>query len=565
MASSKPFHVLLLAGGKRSRPEGDDARDGRGVGVDGGFDDYLRRRGDFRRKAASRRGRGTSGTAVVRGGDGSSGADGDGDGGKGAKGGGPTSLRNLASPLEIALSACCERGDAPRGDGGVDDDVPAPKNGATTSAAGVLRSGREGHFLKLLLMYCPKHAVGHRALALAILQRTVDWEISNNDAGHCSKVKMESTSKLGAGENAGDERRARTRWTSLNDIHAERIASFLTAGGMKLLSRWLIDSVTGVPTLSTNPKRKDIAAQNTPSLTGCLLLSLLHLLKCMPFDKDIVVESQIHKSIKRLKKALDKLVEGLDPNTLEKEVHPIAGGLSVGKVVEAVDDIMASWGEAAAVKSPPCYDTPPKANPHQRLQAEILLRFNDLAKFQSMGGEPPAWLPKSILGMWRASNSHAGKPKNPVHILKANSMPAATAGNPSTSHLGKPRNPIKPLPAGSAQAAHPRDPNCAIGTHVKLLQPLVKMGQDKRTGEGPFSGKRKGSAIMSVDTPRSGKMPKQEKANASSKSVSWALPLKEERHFIKEEMVATETASSEEAEEEPISYDEHDSDLEDLF
>lgn len=101
-------------------------------------------------------------------------------------------LRRVSSQIEIAMALCCERipkqsvpVDPPRSTKRITPptstsnpvaDALASNHGATNS--GVLREGKEGYFLKLLSMNCPKHAVGNRALAIAILQRTVDWEKS---------------------------------------------------------------------------------------------------------------------------------------------------------------------------------------------------------------------------------------------------------------------------------------------------------------------------------------------------------------------------------------------------
>jgi len=91
--------------------------------------------------------------------------------------------------LELSMAICCE---FIKTSGGTVTIFPAnyltPEQFHHDSVANnksnmssILRLGREGHFAKLLLMYCPKKAVGQRALALAVLQRTVDWELSNVD------------------------------------------------------------------------------------------------------------------------------------------------------------------------------------------------------------------------------------------------------------------------------------------------------------------------------------------------------------------------------------------------
>ncbi|KAL7532972.1 hypothetical protein ACHAWF_004302 [Thalassiosira exigua] len=317
---SKPFHVLLLPGGSKSSLRGGDgtSHDDRG---DEDVDDYLSRRNKFRKNDASRNRVGISQV--------DSSAD--------------QSLRILASKLEIAIAACCERRDNADGPSLSSSNHPrhrsglhrplfpsnyvAPESTLSSSMPSpdrkryenehanysvILQSGKEGHLLKLLVMYCPKHAVGHRALAIAVLQRTVDWESSVQISMIC--------------------------------------VYFQFSGGMKLLAQWLVDSYTVVraPANQMGQDNKHSHPQRVASPTGCLLLPLLYLLKDIPFDKKLVVASQINKSIKRLKKALGTLVKGLDPDTLDKEVHPISGGLSVGKVISAVDEVMSSWTKASA-------------------------------------------------------------------------------------------------------------------------------------------------------------------------------------------------------------------------
>jgi len=167
---------------------------------------------------------------------------------------------------------------------------------------------------------------------------------------------------------------------------------------MKLVALWLVDSFTVVPASSHNRKPGRQYFPHVSSPTGSLLLPLLHFLKFIPFDKNLVVTSQIHKSIRRLKKALNALVEGLDPNSLEQEVHPIAGGLSVGKVIAAVDTVMTLWSKSAAEKVILNGSSVDSSFP--QLQTKIQRRFGDLSKFQKEGPRPP-WLPK--IGVWGAA------------------------------------------------------------------------------------------------------------------------------------------------------------------
>lgn len=203
-------------------------------------------------------------------------------------------------------------------------------------------------------------------------------------------------------------------------------------GGMKLLARWLVDSFTVVSAPSSN--HKNPPAQHIASPTGCLLLPILHLLKFIPFEKSLVVESQIHKSIKRLKKLLTVLVEGLDPNSLEEVVHPIAGGLSVGKVIASIDTVMSLWKKAAAVES--IADSSLKFDSFDQLQKRVQRRFDYLEKMQNEVGNPPMWLPKSMLGAWRATPSNMEKLIDASHPLRPSSQMISHAGGHSFERQG---------------------------------------------------------------------------------------------------------------------------------
>jgi hypothetical protein len=171
---------------------------------------------------------------------------------------------------------------------------------------------------------------------------------------------------------------------------------------MKLMARWLVDSFTAVPVFNRKPVKQQFAHAASP--TGCLLLPLLHFLKSIPFNKNLVIASQIHKSIRRLKKALNALVEGLDPNTLEEEEHPISGGQSVGKVIASIDTVMTLWSKSSAENTDLVL-----SSSFEQLQSRMLSRFDDLTKFLNEGFGAPSWLPKVISGVW-AAPTFGGKP-----------------------------------------------------------------------------------------------------------------------------------------------------------
>jgi hypothetical protein len=430
-----------------------------------------------------------------------------------------TVLRCIATPLELALVGCCERlppesceftpvkplhrsrlhrpicpsnydADSEERDNGDKADIPDVTVEENTSSqqptlhkCGILLREKECHFLSLLCMHCTANALGHRALALAILQRTVDWEAS--------------TSK------------------STDEVPPHVIGHFLEAGGMKLLARWLVDSFTVAPT----------SKGRVASPTGSLLLPIIQLLRSIPFNKDIVVASHIHKIIKRLRKAIDALVEGLDPSQL-KHKHPITGGLSVGIVLAALNELMSDWKQAAAAQMQPGSEKRPdvksQPSPFDALQKELELRFKNLTTLQNEGGEPPEWLPKSI------SSIISGK----SHLLAmhANSF-KSTVSSHSEGSTALETPPTQQSDICSARA-----------TNTNWYEPTKKepSAERTRTWERLVSKKRKGHVTIG------GKSPTQiQKLNSErSRRVSWAdrplirsalqAPLAEVRVFVKD-------------------------------
>ena len=271
---------------------------------------------------------------------------------------------------------------------------------------------------------------------------TAAEEQDNGDGTSSGDVKLEE----GEGNNASTAAAAEvvvttppppTVSSSSNDHTVMK--TFLAIGGMKLLARWLVEAYTVVqpPPSSSPPNKRRSSSQNnkateaavSPSPTGALLLPLLTLLKSIPFDKDIIVASSIHKYIKRYKKALDKLskkgsentVERVNYNNIEGFVHPIAGGGSVRKVLRGVEEVMTSWNNATAALSAKTSDdhgssrsekTKEKLDPYMELRDQLQSRFDELAAFHNNRTNPPEWVPKHVLGVVMASPKAA--PSSPT-------------------------------------------------------------------------------------------------------------------------------------------------------
>ena len=494
-----PFHVLFLPGGSISRELQSEQAE-----ISSAFtrDDYVTRRHEFWKKKASspKISKGVTeypvGSEVLT------------DGGDDR-----SMLRMVSTSLEIALVGCCKR--LPRdecqstplkpqrsrlhrkvcpsnydvdpeevnendGDDPQLDTAEETKSQPASQKSGILRREKECHFLSLLCMHCTASALGHRALALAILQRTVDCEASAYKSSAGTSQQPPQT-----------------------------LQHFLEAGGMKLLARWLVDSFT------VGPASKG----HVTSPTGSLLLPILQLLKCIPFRKDIVVASQIHKHIKRLKKAIDTLADGIDPSQL-KQKHPITGGLPVGIVLSALDDLMSVWKQAAATEMNNNNNgddqVKPQSSPLDVLQKELKSRFDNLATLQNEGGQPPEWLTNSI------SSIISGK----SHLLAmhANSFKAAMSTGAG----------------GSTVEASTQQTAAIRGTNQNWYEPKKK--ESTGTWDKIVSRKRKEHATYGRKSPTQfQKLHNTE----TSKKVSWAdrplirsaiqAPLTEVRLFVKDD------------------------------
>ena len=549
LATKKPpFHILLLPGGKTSLNHKDDS-----------IDDYLAKRAAFWKKKAERsKGGGHESEYPVP-----DAADDETD----------NELQRMATPLELALIKCCElpthdansvnkpihrsrlhrpirpsNYDDPDTDEDENDESKPPDNPHSNSDikreqmathSGILRRGAEQHFLSLLCMHCTCSALGHRALALAILQRTVNWEAA----------KASPDQKLLDVQSSSD--------VSHNEERERRVLTFLQAGGMKLLAKWLVDSYTAVQVKSqpTFPKMGnkivDSLGLSSPkgghsvshmvSPTGSLLLPILSLLKSIPFNKPMVVESGIHKCIKRLKKGLDTLV--LRDLNAAKETHVIAGGLVVGIVLEAVDGLMDSWKHAAAAEvvdiSSDNSSVGETARPFGNLRKELEKRFDNLATLQNEGGVPPEWLSKSVAGIISGRS----------HLLAA--MKPIEASNKSE------QNPSSTQPTSASESSKLWYPNTQRA-------PLQSSDAETRTWEKLIKKRQHPSHFLLNVSKRI--------KSESSKKVSWVdrplvrssmpAPLAEIRVFVNDEE-QTDLASSESA---GVVKDElvDDSELEDL-
>ena len=381
-----------------------------------------------------------------------------------------------ASALEKSLVACCGAAAAAAmgeedaantfADDTAEDDNEDPDDD-WCPVPGALARGRMATFVGRVALYC--HTAGSRALALAILERSQQademergfWELELEEARNreaAATAKMEARSR---GEDPVEQAQPpakRTRRSAAEDEEPDskppaavaskeeparivdcmspsvvrvqrktlppRLLLFLKAGGLRVLSQWLKDATTPVPTpqppsgkkASTATKgRRSIdstaaATEMIASPTGPLLLPLLALLQKLPFDLQAIKQSRINKTIKTISKQLDSILPppkavssrpngtsaaasaGADTTNANKIsstriTDPVAGGLSVANVQASVNELKRVWEEQAAkVSRDKASNSKPSTNevpdPFAKLRAVLEERANELSRYE---------------------------------------------------------------------------------------------------------------------------------------------------------------------------------------
>eukprot|EP00545_Synedropsis_sp_CCMP1620_P007385 CAMPEP_0119005916 /NCGR_PEP_ID=MMETSP1176-20130426/2004_1 /TAXON_ID=265551 /ORGANISM="Synedropsis recta cf, Strain CCMP1620" /LENGTH=414 /DNA_ID=CAMNT_0006957775 /DNA_START=76 /DNA_END=1317 /DNA_ORIENTATION=+ len=251
-------------------------------------------------------------------------------------------LWSAASPVERALADCCEL------DGDESLDVVVE---------GALMIRKVIHFVELLAKYCYK--VSLRILVISILERTLEQDSLNREEA----------------EEDGREPRPNC------------VSRFLAAGGLKILNQWLTDAITptSVKQKETKPptKRQRTAAipetlsEDVTSANGPLLMSLLTILERIPFNKALVQETRVNKTIRRIKKQISNLPK--------RSPDPLAGGYVVNDVLKAIDSLMERWKESMN-------DDPPAAkDPLRTLHQTMQERLTVLKAYEAGDAEKPEW------------------------------------------------------------------------------------------------------------------------------------------------------------------------------
>jgi hypothetical protein len=255
-------------------------------------------------------------------------------------------LWSAVQPIERALADCCEL------DGDENLDVVVE---------GALMIRKVIHFVELLAKYCYK--VSLRILVITILERTLEQDELNR-------------------QEAEEEER---------DPRPNCFSRFLAAGGLKILNQWLVDAITPTPVKakeaanSKPPSSKrqrttqESASEVAASANGPLLIPLLAILERIPFDKALVTETRVNKTIRRIKKEISNLPK--------RSPDPLAGGYIVSDALKAIESLMDKWKESMSDETLPIAKDPLRTL-HQTMQE----RLTALKAFESGQDEKPEFL-----------------------------------------------------------------------------------------------------------------------------------------------------------------------------
>lgn len=338
------------------------------------------------------------------------------------------------------------------------------------SQMGHLAEGKEGQFAALIAQHC--HTVSDRALALAVLERTMEHDRAMAAAAQgkdnigkkrkreeCSaKSEEKDVSAIGVITESGDKKSSNDSNTSSgteemkdektksssdtaavsdrnNDasnfrVNASRMANFLSAGGLKILSQWLVDSFTPIqkPVTQSPKKGKDsgnkrkrqkepaeVETEPETSPTGPLILPLLSILQSIPFQYDLVMDCKINKQVKKLKKNVERVIgaDSSKKSAIEKKLlamktecsHPNSGGMPVIEVYRQIEKLIDTWIKAMNEEKKRSENAPSGSNAnsskigqqnnvYRSLQAKMSDRLDTLSSYEAGKAPKPSWLAK---------------------------------------------------------------------------------------------------------------------------------------------------------------------------
>ena len=301
---------------------------------------------------------------------------------------------------------------------------------------------------------CQAQDLSSRALVLAILERThqLDERIYHTYELACAELPAAADTevkKASAAENNSNNHTRSTDDTVISPAASagtikppppRRLLKFLCAGGLRLLSRWLMEAsepveqevmmdassppqaTTGGASTTSSTRQQPQRGSKTqyitkPSMTGPLLLPLLEFLALIPFDRQLITESKINKQIKNLSKEIDALVAQGPPSSKTKTAGPwtdaVAGGYPVEAVQQAVNHVKQVWEEQAKLSKLKKKSTPVVTNPFDKVTQLLKERVKELETYESarasasaaassdqqqqqQAPQPPEWLVKAL-------------------------------------------------------------------------------------------------------------------------------------------------------------------------
>uniref|UniRef100_A0A7S4HQW9 Uncharacterized protein n=2 Tax=Odontella aurita TaxID=265563 RepID=A0A7S4HQW9_9STRA len=514
-----------------------------------------------------------------------------------------------SSPLEVAIATCCDHE-------GEDSIVPAMgretkdtesssttvESGSSDMSAeserncdgeksknkcsdvyrcGAIGRGKEGKFAALIARHC--HSAGDRALSLAVLQRTMERDeiISKQQRGKKRKrnetespsksssptsmviIKSDEPSDIAGNSTLAKAENASSVNSDEKEIDCHRMNNFLSAGGLKVLNQWLIDAFTPVtkaaePVIQSKRRKpakdQEVTVGTMTSPTGPILLPIIIILQSIPFNMELVMDSQINKQIKKLKKSLDRLVANFDEEesessssdedddggkvkrqkrTLEALTHPVSGGMPVVQVQKDVEKLMQTWKVAASDRSEKD-ETLASGSFYGELRAKMEEQFLVLSRFESGEAEKPAWLEKLD-----PSPATLQSPPQPTPATNSSAaQKAAAAAKKRQEQLKRQSDASKRLQQQQAEL------KAAQAARLEAREKMEQYRKRMMQREGTMLKKRKAETVTDSQDGLVDKKP------APTRKVTWAdqkivgAKLVEVREFVRE----TDVYQSEEEE-----------------
>ncbi len=352
----------------------------------------------------------------------------------------PSSTWKGVSKTEYALVHCCETHEEKMQEEW--EDVTLGTLNAPLMGGGALDMEHEVRFAGILATSC--HDLGTRALALAILERTLDTHLmeleeaklrhgtSTVNDGELHVEQKEETEqnneidednysdqpgqkrrsqrlqkqepKYKRTKRKDEERNSSADQERKNFDHGKwnRLEQFFSAGGLRILNRWLLEASEDEFVAVKNPKsqqgNRNKSADNgdmkvQASSTRPLILPLLRFLERIPFDKKLVVDSKINKQIRKIEKQIEGILEARAQGKRNSEdlegwtttpTTPKTQALDL--VREAVEQVKKSWG-GNAKKEKVTF-----GNPFASLTETLRERMEMLVDFDRGVAPRPEWL-----------------------------------------------------------------------------------------------------------------------------------------------------------------------------